>query len=87
MGDQGSYMDLVEKLVVGPAPLRASHMEHLLGINPDLFSRASQKRVLQNATCRSWNFYPLLCCIAFEIDEMKGNEKGRGNIVDLKYFS
>ena len=34
-------MDLVEKLVVGPAPLRASQMEQMLGINPDLVSRAS----------------------------------------------
>ena len=34
-------MDLVEKLVVGPAPLRASQMEQMLGINPDLLSRAS----------------------------------------------
>ena len=34
-------MDLVEKLVVGPAPLKASQMEQMLGINPDLVSRAS----------------------------------------------
>ena len=56
MGDQGSYMDLVEKLVVGPAPLRASHMEHLLGINPDLFSRASNRRhkLVQAGLRPSW---------------------------------
>ena len=56
MGDQGSYMDLVEKLVVGPAPLRASHMEHLLGINPDLFSRASSRRhkLVQAGLRPSW---------------------------------
>ena len=41
VGDEASYMDLVEKLVIGPAPLRATHMEQLLGINPDLVSRAS----------------------------------------------
>merc|ERR1711971_143157 len=41
VGDEASYMDLVEKLVVGPAPLRASHMEQMLGINPDLVSRAT----------------------------------------------
>ena len=49
-------MDLVEKLVVGPAPLRASHMEHLLGINPDLFSRASSRRhkLVQAGLRPSW---------------------------------
>ena len=41
IGDEASYMNLVEKLVMGPAPLRVSHMEQLLGINPDLVSRAS----------------------------------------------
>ena len=44
VGDEASYMDLVEKLVIGPAPLRATHMEQLLGINPDLFTRASSRR-------------------------------------------
>ena len=41
VGDEVSYMDLVEKLVMGPAPLKASQMEQLLGINPDLVSRAT----------------------------------------------
>ena len=40
-GDKAAYMDLVEKLVIGPAPLRATHLEQLLGINQDLVSRAS----------------------------------------------
>ena len=44
VGDEASYMDLVEKLVIGPAPLRATHVEQLLGVNPDLFTRASTRR-------------------------------------------
>ena len=42
LGDESSYMDLVEKLVIGPTPIRATHMEQLLGIDPDLVSRASR---------------------------------------------
>ena len=56
VGDEASYMDLVEKLVIGPAPLRATHMEQLLGINPDLFTRASSRRhkLVQTGLRPSW---------------------------------
>ena len=56
VGDEASYMDLVEKLVIGPASLRATHMEQLLGINPDLFTRASSRRhkLVQAGLRPSW---------------------------------
>ena len=45
-------MDLVEKLVIGPAPLRATHMEQLLGINLDLMSRASSNSIRRSRDTR-----------------------------------
>ena len=56
VGDEASYMDLVDKLVIGPAPLRATHMEQLLGINPDLFTRANSRRhkLVQAGLRPSW---------------------------------
>ena len=43
-GEEESYMDLVEMLVAGPARLTTCQMEQLLGINPDLRSRAQSRR-------------------------------------------
>jgi hypothetical protein len=43
-GKSESYMRLVESVVVGPASIRHSDIEHLLGINSDLYSRARARR-------------------------------------------
>ena len=43
-GDRDGYQRLVDNVVVGPAAIKASDVEHLLGVNNDLYSRAKCRR-------------------------------------------
>ena len=56
-GDRAGYLGLVERVVVGPAALRATDVEHLLGVNTDLFNRARGKRkaMVEGGLKPSWS--------------------------------
>ena len=54
--DREGYQRLVDNVVVGPAAIKASDIEHLLGVNNDLYSRAKcrRKALMEGGHMPSW---------------------------------
>ena len=54
--DRDGYQRLVDNVVVGPAAIKASDIEHLLGVNNDLYSRAKcrRKALMEGGHMPSW---------------------------------
>ena len=54
--DREGYQRLVDNVVVGPAAIKASDIEHLLGVNNDLYSRSRcrRKALMEGGHMPSW---------------------------------
>ena len=54
--DREGYQQLVDNVVVGPAAIKASDIEHLLGVNNDLYGRSKcrRKALMEGGHLPSW---------------------------------